>query len=48
MQPEISSRQVGRDSSRLIHEFLHLSPLVGSQVLQLQQWQKTPESELMG
>lgn len=27
MQPEISYRQVGRDSSRLIHEsFLHLSP----------------------
>lgn len=27
MQPEISCRQVGRDSSRLIHEsFLHLSP----------------------
>lgn len=27
MEPEISYRQVGRDSSRLIHEsFLHLSP----------------------
>lgn len=27
MQPEISCRQVGRDSSRLIHDsFLHLSP----------------------